>query len=78
MIVKEDITINGTQFVRTYSDEGRYVVRDNISYEEAIDPKGLNREYTEGEIITYTDDNIPDDEELSDAQLIAVLTGEAL
>ena len=37
--------------IRTYSDDGRYVVRDGISYEEAIDPPQLNRQYTEGEII---------------------------
>ena len=39
--------------IRTYSDEGRYVVRDGISYEEAIDPPQFNRQYTEGDIIEY-------------------------
>ena len=48
MIVQENLTINGRAFVRTYSDTGKYVVREGISYEEAIDPAGLNRVYTEG------------------------------
>lgn len=37
--------------IRTYSDEGRYVVRDGISYEEAVDPPQFNRQYTEGDVI---------------------------
>ena len=42
---------DGTVLVRTYSDEGRFVVRDNISYAEAIDPENENRQYVEGELI---------------------------
>lgn len=37
--------------IRTYSDGGRYVVRDGISYEEAVDPPQFNRQYTEGDVI---------------------------
>ena len=51
MIITEVIEINGAQYVHTYSDEGRYVVREGISYEDAIDPIGFNRTYTEGELI---------------------------
>ena len=51
MIVKENIEIDGIKFVRTYSDAGRYVLRDGIAYEEAIDPIELEREYSEGEAI---------------------------
>ena len=65
MIKQENVTINGKQFVRTYSDEGRYVVRDGVSYEEAHDPAELGREYTEG-------DDIP----ASDEEIINILTGE--
>lgn len=49
MIITENITIRNRDFTRTYSDEGRYVVRDGVSYSEAIDPIGTGRVYTEGE-----------------------------
>ena len=39
------------EFTRTYSNDNRYVVRNGISYSEAIDPIGSNREYIEGEKI---------------------------
>ena len=42
---------DGVVLVRTYSDENRFVVRNNISYAEAIDPENEHREYTEGDII---------------------------
>ena len=51
MIVTETITRNDCEFVRTYSDENRYVVRDGVSYVEAIDPIDSGREYTEGEVM---------------------------
>lgn len=51
MIVTEQVTINNRDFIRTYSDEGRYVVRDGVSYSEAVDPIGTGRVYTEGEIM---------------------------
>ena len=51
MIRQENLQINGQDFIRTYSDDNRYVVRDGISYSEAIDPAYLNRIYTEGDII---------------------------
>lgn len=51
MIVTETKTIGGRELVYTYSDAGRYVVRDGISYLEAYDPVGSNRVYTEGDII---------------------------
>ena len=51
MIVTETIIIDGRDLIKTYSDSGRYVVRDGISYEEAIDPAEFNREYEEGDII---------------------------
>ena len=51
MIITEKITIRNRDFIRTYSDEGRYVVRDGVSYSEAIDPIGTGRVYTEGDIM---------------------------
>ena len=49
MIITEIIEIDGTQFRRTYSDDNRYVVREGVSYDEAIDPMEYPREYTEGD-----------------------------
>lgn len=47
MIVTESMTINGKAFIRTYSDYGYMVERDNVRYGEAIDPAELGRTYTE-------------------------------
>ena len=55
MIRTESFTINDKQFVRTYSDAGRYVVRDGVSYEEACDPAEFGRTYTEGDVIPTTE-----------------------
>lgn len=55
MIRTENFTINDKQFTRTYSDAGRYVVRDGISYEEACDPAEFGRTYTEGDVIPTTE-----------------------
>ncbi len=51
MIQTENLVINGVQFTRTYSDSGRYVVRDGVEYDEAIDPTELWRTYVEGGLI---------------------------
>lgn len=55
MIRTENFTIGEKQFIRTYSDAGRYVVRDGISYSEACDPAEYGRTYTEGDVIPDTD-----------------------
>jgi hypothetical protein len=55
MIITETVTINGKEYTRTTSDENRYVVRDGVSYAEAIDPLNSGREYTEGEYIETED-----------------------
>lgn len=44
---------DGVTLVRTYSDAGKYIQRDGVTYSEAIDPASLGREYTE------TDEDIP-------------------
>ena len=66
LIRTESLTIGGKDFTRTYSDAGRYVVRDGISYDEAIDPAELGRTYVEGAPIT-TDEA---------EELLNILTGE--
>ena len=50
-IVKTTRTLNGHEYDYTYSDAGRYVVRDGVSYDEAYDPLNSGREYTEGDVI---------------------------
>ena len=61
MIVTEKITINGREFVRTYSDENFYVERDGERYSEAIDPIEYGRQYVE------TDEPIENEEDLVEA-----------
>lgn len=51
MIVQEVFEIGGKSFIRTYSDAGRFVVRDNIPYSEACDPAELGRTYIEGDLL---------------------------
>lgn len=56
-IISEILLINGRRFTRSYSDQNRFIVRDDTAYSEAYDPTELDRRYTEGELI-------PDDEDL--------------
>ena len=49
MVITETITLNGTEYIRNYSDEGFYIERDGVKYSEAIDPIGYDRHYTETE-----------------------------
>lgn len=51
MIVQEHFDVSGRDFVRTYSDAGRYVMRDGVEYSEACDPAEFGRTYTEGELM---------------------------
>lgn len=75
MIITENVTIRDRDFIRTYSDEGRYVVRDGVSYSEAIDPIGTGRVYTEGEIMP---EEITDMTEVeAKAKAYDILVGEA-
>jgi hypothetical protein len=50
MIKTETIIINDKNFTRTYSDSGFMIERDNVQYDEAIDPIGLEREYIETDV----------------------------
>lgn len=47
MIKTEAMTINGREFVKTYSDAGMMVERDGVRYSEAIDSAEFGRQYTE-------------------------------
>lgn len=71
MIVTENLTLNGKPFVKTYSDSGKYVVRDGVSYSEAIDPADLNRTYTEGETMENAESTITEQK----AAAYDILTG---
>lgn len=55
MIITEHFDVNGRDFIRTYSDANRYVVRDGVSYSEACDPAEFGRTYTEGEVMDETE-----------------------
>ena len=70
MIVREFyMTRNdGVDLYRSYSDAGYYIERDGVVYEEAVDPDGTNRTYTE------TADLIPVPE-LSPEEALAIITG---
>ena len=56
MIVKEKLTINGREFIRTYSDKGMMVEREGVQYSEAVDPAQFGREYTETDVPIETED----------------------
>ena len=80
MIIIETVTINGKDYTRTYSDEGRYVVRDGVEYGEAIDPIGSMRAYYEGDVMPTdepTDDEATEQDYLNALQELGVNTDEA-
>lgn len=49
MLITERLTINGKEFIRTYSDSGLLIERDGVLYSEAIDPADSGRAYTESD-----------------------------
>lgn len=53
MIQQKHFDVGGRDFIRTYSDAGRYVLGGEPygEYTEACDPVELGRTYTEGDII---------------------------
>lgn len=59
---------DGVDLYRSYSDAGYYIERDGVVYEEAVDPDGTDRVYTE------TEDLIPV-QELSPEEALAIITG---
>lgn len=64
----ETFYIGEREFTRTYSDAGREVVRDGISYYEACDPAEFGRTYVEGDLI-------PDDD-ASASEILGIILGE--
>lgn len=52
MIVAKNVTINGKTYIRTYSDAGRYLIReDGAAYEEAVDVENSGHTYVEGDVM---------------------------
>ena len=49
MIQTETLTINGKEYLHTYSDTGMVLERDGVVYDEAYDPADSGRTYTETE-----------------------------
>lgn len=51
MIITENVNIDGQDLIYRHSDSNRYIVRNNINYEEAYDLITSNYIYVEGDII---------------------------
>lgn len=70
MIKTESVTIGGKQFIRTYSDKGMYIHGGSpeADYSEALDPAELGR--------TYTETDIPVEDEATAEEIVEILTGE--
>lgn len=69
MIIQTVKTFNGIEYDYTYSDAGRYIVRDGASYEEAYDALGSGFVYTEG-------DRIESDGDAEIEEILNILLGE--
>ena len=50
MLKTETVTYGGKDYVRTWSDVGMMIARDGALYEEAVDPVGSGRTYTETDV----------------------------
>ena len=63
---------DGTVLIRTYSDSNHYIIQDGtgIEYSEAIDPKNMNRTYTESEKI-IEEDSISEESELENVDKLS-------
>lgn len=55
------------RFVRTYSDEGYYIVRNDREYIEAYDPIGTGRQYYESLKKIPESDLLPEQKEKEEA-----------
>lgn len=60
MIVREEITINNKNFIKTYSDKGMMIEREGVQYSEAIDPIEFagDRLYAETDIPIYEETEV--------------------
>ena len=70
MIKTETLTIGGKQFIRTYSDAHMMIHGGSpeADYSEALDPAELGR--------TYTETDIPIEDEATAEEIVEILTGE--
>ncbi len=75
MIVKERIEIDGSVFIHTFSDAGRYVLGGEPygEYEETYDPAEFERTYVEGDLIPP--DESEEDETAAKAEAYDILMG---
>ena len=68
MIITENLTIDGRQFVKRYSDAGMKIQRqDGVLFDDAVDPVDQNR--------TYTETDIPIEDETAEEVLNVLLGG---
>ena len=69
MIVQEHFEVNGIDFIRTYSDAGMMIHGGvpEADYSEAPDPANLGR--------TYTETDIPIEDDSTAEELLSILTG---
>lgn len=69
MLIKEELTIDGVIFIRTYSDKHCYIRGGEPIglYEEALDTKELKREYEETDIPIGEDTDEATDEDYQNA-----------
>ena len=56
MLITETISINNKQYLHNYSDAGMKICRDNVLYDDALDPIDSARTYTETDIPVPVDD----------------------
>ena len=49
MVIQTTKEISGVVYDYAYSDAGMKIVRDGVEYDEAIDPVGSGRVYTESD-----------------------------
>lgn len=66
MIVQKHFFIGAREYIHTWSNDRRYVVRDGMSFDEAYDPAEFGRTYTEGELIPTDDTALADKAEAYD------------
>lgn len=68
MIKKEFymLRFDGIRLIRTYSDQNFCIERDGCIYEEAIDPEGYNRIYTETDVPIEQEEENRDDEDIAE------------
>lgn len=67
-IIQEFFDVNGHQFIRTYSNSGRYIIGGEPygEYPEACDPAEFGRTYIEGDLIPNDEQEIQDKAEAYD------------